>query len=188
VTPRPNSVDISSPRLIAQLRDGDSTAFESVFHDYYAKLCGFAYGFTKNAATAEEIVQDVFGALWERRRELRITSSLRAYLYAAVRNRALNLLKHDSIVDEWERDESAEDTRLLHAPPPQPDELFDRAQLEAQLAAALEALPKRCALVMRLRWREQMSHAEIAEAMGISAKGVEKQLERGLQALRARLR
>ena len=52
--------------------------------------------------------------------------------------------------------------------------------------AALEALPEHCRLVMHLRWREQLHHAEIATVMGISIKGVENQLAPGLAAIRQR--
>ena len=59
--------------------------------------------------------------------------------------------------------------------------------LAGDLDAAMESLPERCRLVMQLRWREQLSYAEIAEVMQISVKGVENQLARGLAALRRRL-
>src|SRR4029077_15894820 len=129
--------------------------------------------YVRSAEAAEDIVQDVFAALWSARGSMKITTSLRAYLYAAVRNRALNVRKHEAIAAEWERDEADEDVRALHPTPVQPDEIFDRAQLESQLRTALDSLPERCRLVMRLRWQEQLSYAEIAEAMGISIKGVE---------------
>lgn len=165
----------------------DDATFESTFRTYYASLCGFAFRYLRSAAEAEDIVQDTFAALWSARQDVRVQSSLRAYLFAAVRNRALNARKHARVESDWSDDESADDVRELHPHPPQPDELFDRAELEARLSAAMDALPERCALVMRLRWREQMSYAEIAETMGISIKGVEKQLERGLRAIRARV-
>jgi RNA polymerase sigma-70 factor (ECF subfamily) len=165
----------------------DDATFESTFRTYYTGLCGFAFRYVRSAEAAEDLVQDVFGALWAARRDIRVQASLRAYLFAAVRNRALNARKRSKVESDWERDESADDVRELHPQPKQPDELFDRAQLEAQLSAALDSLPERCALVMRLRWREQLSYAEIAETMGISVKGVEKQLERGLKALRSRV-
>jgi RNA polymerase sigma-70 factor (ECF subfamily) len=163
----------------------DDATFESTFRTYYASLCGFAFRYLASAAEAEDIVHDTFAALWSTRRDVRVQSSLRAYLFAAVRNRALNARKRARVESDWAHDESADDVRELHPRPPQPDELFDRAELETRLAAAMDALPERCALVMRLRWREQLSYAEIAETMGISVKGVEKQLERGLRAVRA---
>lgn len=162
----------------------DDAAFEDLFRTQYAALCGFAFRYVRSGEAAEDLVQDVFARLWASRATIQVQTSLRAYLFAAVRNRALNARKRHAIETDWERDEADDDVRVLHPRPPQPDELLDRSQLEAQLAAAVASLPERCALVMRLRWREQMSYAEIAETMGISIKGVEKQLERGLKALR----
>jgi len=107
--------------------------------------------------------------------------------FAAVRNRALNLRQRQSIERDWEHDEAIADVRELHRPPEAADEILERADLRARLDAALESLPERCRLVMHLRWREQMRHAEIASVMGISVKGVEIQLARGLRAIRARV-
>ena len=111
--------------------------------------------------------------------------SVRAYLFAAVRNRALNLRKRQAVERDWEEDEAITDVRDLHQSPEQADEALDRADLRARLDAALDGLPERCRLVMHLRWREQMRHAEIAAVMGISV-SVEIQLSRGLQAIRGR--
>ena len=173
--------------VAARIRAGDAKAFELVFRAYYQPLCAFAARFVSDPAAAEDLVQDAFGAIWSGRGALVIKTSLRAYLYASVRNRALNLRKHEAVVDDWDRDESADDVRELHPHPLQPDEVLDRKLLEARLEAAFNALPERAATALRLRWREELSYAEIAEAMGISVKGVEKLLSRGLRALRERL-
>jgi RNA polymerase sigma-70 factor (ECF subfamily) len=158
-----------------------------MFRTHYAALCSFAYPYVRSAEAAEDIVQEVFSALWAARGTMKITTSVRAYLYAAVRNRALNMRKHEAVAEEWARHEADDDVRALHPTPVQPDEILDRVQRESELRTALDALPERCRLVMRLRWQDQLSYAEIAEAMGISIKGVEKQLARGLQSLRDRL-
>jgi RNA polymerase sigma-70 factor (ECF subfamily) len=159
-----------------------------VFRTYYAPLASFAFRYLRDASAAEDVVQDVFGALWNGRAKFTVTTSLKAYLFAAVRNRALNLRKHDAVVEEWEREESAEDVRELHPAPAPPDLVLDRKILEERLADAFESLPERQGQVMRLRWKDELSYAEIAEALGISVKGVEKHLSRGLAALKERLR
>ena len=175
------------PDIAARIRAGDAKAFELVFRAYYQPLCGFARRFVHNSATAEDLVQDVFGAIWTGRATMEIKSSVRAYLYSSVRNRALNIRKHESVVDDWDRDESADDIREFHSRPLQPDVLLDRKIFESQLEAAFNALPERAGTALRLRWRDELSYAEIAEAMGISVKGVEKLLSRGLRALRESL-
>jgi RNA polymerase sigma-70 factor (ECF subfamily) len=183
----PDASPAHSADFVARLRRGDERALEQVFRAYYAPLASFAFRYLRDAAAAEDVVQDVFGALWSGRDRLVITTSLRAYLYAMVRNRALNLQKHDAIAEQWERDEAFEDVRVLHVPPPRPDEVLDRRLAARELAEAFEALPERQAQAMLLRWRDGLSYAEIADALDISVKGVEKHLSRGLEALRRHL-
>jgi RNA polymerase sigma-70 factor (ECF subfamily) len=175
------------PDIAARIRAGDAKAFELAFRTYYQPLCSFAARFVRDSAAAEDLVQDVFGAIWTERATMEIKTGVRAYLYASVRNRALNLRKHEGVADDWDRDESSDDVRELHPRPMQPDALLDRKLLEAQLEAAFNALPERAATALRLRWRDELSYAEIAEAMAISVKGVEKLLSRGLRALRMAL-
>jgi RNA polymerase sigma-70 factor, ECF subfamily len=173
--------------LVARVRAGDERALETLFRSHYSPLCDFAARYVRQDALAEELVQDLFADLWARRQSWHVRGSVRAYLFAAVRNRALNLRQRQSIERDWEHDEAIADVRELHRPPEAADEILERADLRTRLDAALESLPERCRLVMHLRWREQMRHAEIASVMGISVKGVEIQLARGLRAIRARV-
>jgi RNA polymerase sigma-70 factor, ECF subfamily len=177
--------------VVARVRAGDERAFEALFRTHYDGMCGFAIRYVRERAAAEELVQDLFAGLWARRATWEVrggAGSVRAYLFAAVRNRALNLRARRAVERDWAADEALDDVRTIHRAPAQPDELLEAAELHARLDAAIESLPERCRLVMQLRWREQLSYAEIAEVMGISAKGVENQLSRGLKALRDRLR
>jgi RNA polymerase sigma-70 factor (ECF subfamily) len=112
---------------------------------------------------------------------------VRGYLFAALRNRALNLRRRGGRERAWAARETTAEVRDLHPTPAAPDAQLETDELHARVARALDALPERCRLAMRLRWREQLSYAEIAAALGISIKGVESQLARGLHALRTRL-
>ena len=174
--------------LEARIRSGDMRAFEQLFRVHYAPLCRFAYRYLLDTGLAEDLVQDLFAHLWADRARLELRGSVRAYLFAAVRNRALNMRKRQLVERDWVRDEALPDVRALHRPPPAADRALDARERDAELRSAIESLPERCRMVMRLRWQEQMSHGEIASIMGISLKGVENQLARGLQALRQRLR
>ena len=178
--------DPSATDLARRIRDGDAAALETLFHEHYAALCRFANRYLHDRAAAEDLVQDVFASIWAGRLRLDVRGSLRSYLFAAVRNRALNVRKHQLVERDWELDEAIPDVRALHRAPPRPDDLLDDVERHDRLRAALEALPERCRLVMQLRWEEQLTHAEIAEALGITVKGVERQLARGLRALRDR--
>jgi RNA polymerase sigma-70 factor, ECF subfamily len=176
--------------VVERVRAGDERAFEALFRAHYAALCGFAVRYVRTRALAEELVQDLFMALWARRASWEVrggSGSVRAYLFAAVRNRALNARTRRAVERDWEEDETAAEVRTLHHAPVAADAALEAAELHGRLTAAIESLPERCRLVMQLRWRDQLSYAEIAEVMGISTKGVENQLSRGLKALRDRL-
>lgn len=160
----------------------DAASFEAVFRAHYASLCSFALRYTGNAEAAEELVQDLFAKLWIDRNAWPAPRNERAYLFAAVRNRALNARARQQLEQDW-----ADEERMSESPESRvPDALavVEASELRHQLDAAIEALPERCRLVIHLRWREQLSYAEIASVMGISVKGVENQLARGLARLR----
>ena len=163
---------------------GDERDFERLFREHYASLRDFAARYVSDPALAEEIVQDLFADLWARGQLARVRESVRAYLFTAVRNRALNLRKRQAMEADWEQKEASQAMSDLHASSQPLDDAVERADLRARLDAAIAALPERCRLVMHLRWREQLRHAEIAAIMGISVKGVENQLARGLAAIR----
>ena len=174
--------------LVERLRASVARALEELFRQQYVPLCRFAERYLRDRAAAEDLVQDLFAALWARRGRLDLRGGLRAYLFASVRNRALNVRKHRLVESDWERDEAAPEVRALHRAPRRPDELLDERERNTRLRAAIALLPERCRLVMQLRWQEQLAHSEIAAILGISVKGVEIQLSRGLRALRARVR
>ena len=163
-------------------------AFEELFRTNYQSLCRFAHRYLLDAGLAEDLVQDLFASLWADRVRLELRGSVRAYLFAAVRNRALNVRKRQLVERDWAHDEALPEVRRLHRTPPASDQALEAKERDAELRSAIESLPERCRMVMRLRWQDQMSHAEIAAVMGISAKGVEQQLSRGLAALRQRFR
>jgi RNA polymerase sigma-70 factor (ECF subfamily) len=174
------------------MRLGDVAAFERCFREYYDGLCAFATRFVNDRAIAEELVQDLFTHLWTSRARLEIRGSLRGYLYAAVRNRALNQRRRDAVEEDWVASAGAADVLEIGSsgtPSPTPDvhSQMEATETTAQVNRAFNSLPERCRMVMHLRWRDQMSYAEIAGILGISVKGVENQLARGLKALRERL-
>jgi RNA polymerase sigma-70 factor, ECF subfamily len=175
------------PTFAARIRAGDPAAFEQLFREHYAALCAFALRFVDLDAKAEELVQDLFTQLWVDRASWEAPRNTRSYLFAAVRNRALNERRRAGLEADWAAHALADEDDALPKPSPSPQDLLERGELRGRVDRAIAALPERCRLVVHLRWREQMSHAEIAQVMEISVKGVEIQLTRGLRALRAAL-
>jgi RNA polymerase sigma-70 factor (ECF subfamily) len=173
---------------LEQLRVGDEHAFERLFRAFAAPLCGFAFSYVRARDTAEEIVQDLFCRLWEQRFTLEMPRGMRPYLYSAVRNRALNVLRNRrvelSVQDRLSRNAAAipasEAVRSPH------DEAVAQDLAEA-LGRTLAAMPPRCREVFTLLRYQRLSYAEVAHVLGISPKTVEIHMTRALAILREEL-
>src|SRR5260370_41111665 len=90
--------DATEREWVARVRLGDERAVESLFEAYYPALCDFVRSYLGSPDSAEDVVQTVFLRIWEHRATWEPTSGVRAYLFAACRNRALGALKHDRAV------------------------------------------------------------------------------------------
>ncbi len=176
---RPTSDDLQ----LARLRKGDEQAFEQLFHAEYASLCAFADHIVGSSQVAEDVVQSVFLKLWSTREQLPVVNSLRAYLFVSTRNTALDHLKKSAVEHKWADRPGFLDEREVER-----DDELDATERAATLREAVDALPERARLVVTLRWLHGLGHREIAEAMGISVKGVEIQITRALRALRTHFR
>src|SRR5262245_24468596 len=97
----PGDADPSKPPLVALLRAGDRDAFEVIFRTHYAKLADYANTLVRSRDVAEDVVQEVFVALWTQRERLSTPDNLTGYLYRSVRNRGLNQLRHQRMVLQW---------------------------------------------------------------------------------------
>lgn len=172
--------------FIERIRAGDEHAYEELFHLHYRELCRYAARISPNPGAAEEIVQEVFLKVWLRRDRLREVQTLRSYLYAAVRNHALNQIKRDGYETRWRRGKAVE---LAEAPAfaSSADEDVRAAELTVAIEDALAALPPRCRQAFLLQRRERMSVAEIAKTMEIAPKTVEVQIGNALKLLRRSL-
>lgn len=169
-----------------QAGSADEATFDTLFRSNYGNLCTFAYGYVHSTELAEEIVQDVFASLWQRRDTWQVDGSVRAYLFGAVRNRALRGVNRGILENRGAAILAAE-AALEIDDPPATDTLLDAFETENAVRDAVATLPERGRLAVTLRYQQQMSYAEIAQTMGISVKGVEHLLGRAWNKLRGEL-
>jgi len=169
---------------ICRIRAGDEAAFKAVFDTYYADLCRFATRFIRVPSHARDIVQQVFLRIWECRSDWTVHTSLQAYLYQAVRNRALNTLRRDEAA-------AAMEDRLTEASPSSQqrtaEDTYFAARLQEQIDEAITRLPRRQRTAFLLKRRHGLSYQEIAAVMDIAPKTVENHIGRALQSLREEL-
>lgn len=182
--PRDSDVEL---QLIRRVRDGDSGAFETLFVTYYEPLLRFAFGYVKIPGVAEELVQDVFFHLWAQRERWDVQDTVRAYLYAATRNRSLNWLRRGALEQRWADRAGVDDADGIFPRSERADERLGVAELDAAIRAAIDRLPPRCRETFVLSREHHLTYEQIAEVMGISVKTVQEQIARALRALRAGL-
>ena len=172
----------SELELLARIASGDRGAFEQLFREHYAALVRFGEGLLRSRELAEDTVQEVLLNLWRQRETVRVDDSLRAYLYRAVRNRALNHIRNERVRREAVPQIVRETREAAGA-----DAGLVETELEAAVRAAIAELPPRCREVFELSRVRGLKYAEIAETLGISIKTVETQMGRALKSLRERL-
>src|SRR5688572_20702744 len=164
------------------IRQDDHKAFEQLFEKYYGALCDFSAQLLKNRDLAEETVADVFLTFWEKRQQINIDFSVRAFLYKAVKNRSLNKIRTVLRPDD-SLEEIAEDLETSFNPL---DELLFN-ELNIQVDNLLNALPKEEQLIFRLRL-SGLSMREISEVLSITAKTIEYRLSKSISFLRQQLK
>lgn len=154
--------------------------FQQEFSHYYEPLCQYAYTIVKETHVCEDIVQDIFLHVWEKRQNLIGNEGIRYYLYTAVRNNCLTWLQRNkrSVVTPLTGQES-----LPAAPEQYPVERVE-TDFNVLMQSALEKLPPKCREVFVLSRMGKLTYQEIANTQGISVKTVENQMGKALKILR----
>jgi RNA polymerase sigma-70 factor (family 1) len=175
---------LSQIETMQRVRNGDREAFQSLFREHYTMLCHFARKFVGDPDEAEELVQDLFVQLWEKRSQLDLNTSPRSYLFTAARNRCLNVIKHRKV-----REQHAESVKSgPQGSAIDPGKQMETAELQARIQQAIAKLPERCREVFRLSRFEGKKYQEIADQLDISPRTVETQIGKALRILRQELK
>ena len=174
--------------LLDRVARGDVAAFEHIFRLYAADLAAFAATYVDGDDEAEDVVHIVFCWLWEHRLTLPRPQSVRSYLFAAVRNRALNAVR-DRRTEAAFRERAIRSATDGDFPPsaPSPESELAARDIAHALAETVQGMPPRCREVYSLARDHGFTYAEIAESLGIAPKTVEIHMSRALAMLRRQL-
>ncbi|MDR0941326.1 MAG: RNA polymerase sigma-70 factor [Bacteroidales bacterium] len=156
------------------------TYFQSLYTQYYSALCVFAASILQDNDEAEEMVQTVFLKLWEQKESIESITSIKAYLYRAVKNTCLNQLKRQKIASIYVNSayDELKEIEANHIDP------YLTTELQERIHNAIQALPERCREVFELSRFENKKNKEISEMLDISLKAVEANITRALQSLK----
>ncbi len=170
--------EISNDILLFQrIKRDDRQALNTLFTNYYQKLCRFACTFSLSHQQAEEVVADVFFRLWEKREHLEIYLNFNAYLYKAVKREAIAILKKGQHEVELSDEHDLVD-------PITPNLTLEYQELQQHLDSVINRLPQRCRQIFILNRFDGMKYKEIGITLGVSEKTVENQLVKALDIVR----
>jgi RNA polymerase sigma-70 factor (family 1) len=174
--------ELSDMNLVQLLKGNEEAAFNEIYKRFQGLLYVYACRITHEENEAEDIVQEVFIYLWDKRATLQI-DSLPGWLYQAVRYRFFDRLDRRKV----RTDHQASLQYFLDQGTHTPDEYVRERELAQLIEQGIAALPAKMQEIFALSRKEQLSHKEIASRLSISEKTVKNQVHNALRMLKARI-
>lgn len=167
--------------LLAQLLEGNESAFDFLFRRYYKILTVKALKFVHDQDLAQSLVQDCFVHFWEKREQLDSIEDLYTYLSFMVKNRCIDHLR------KLKRSHQVQITNQIEILESETEDGIDANDLSSHLWCAIANLPERCRIAFEYSRIDGITYSQIALKMGISQKAVEALISRSLKILRVEL-
>lgn len=177
-------------KLIKKLKQGDDRVLQKIIDLYQRRIYNFALLYVRDKYVAEEIVNDVFVILWERRATLKDVEDIRGYLLVITRNLCLNYLRKENIemiqIDSLTEEQVYQKSNLYVL---EDDILFSVVEKDykKQIGEILERLPDKTRNIFLLSRRDCLKNKEIAERLNILEKVVEYHITKALSEIRKNL-
>ena len=180
--------------LIERFQQGDATAFHEIFNKHKARVINLSYRFVQNKDTAEDIAQDVFIKIYEKRLKFDPKAKFTTWLYRVTVNASLDFIRKNKFIarpanrmdeDPGQKEDFFE--RVGDTNSPSPSETVQQKELHALLRTEIDALPEELKLPILLYQFENLPYEEIARILKITPKAVERRLYHAKQRLRDNL-
>lgn len=169
--------------LFISINKGDEKAFKFLFKSYYPRLKNYLFRFVDDEEVVNDIIQDCFLSIWEKHESLQNTS-LSSLLFTMARNRCLNYIKHNGLINfqhiDYLENLNGEERLYIYDMGSETDRELLINELKKQIFTTLNALPNRCKEVFILSRFKKMKNREIAEKLQISTTAVEKHISKAL--------
>ncbi|MGX5816747.1 RNA polymerase sigma-70 factor [Chitinophaga lutea] len=168
--------------LLHEMAAGNQQALKSIVSAFWSNIYAHALAYLRSPEKAEELTQDVFLALWEKRAELPRIENFRGYLFITARNKIISRLREKLAAGDG--NDAAEMAETLYVP----DSQLELKELNTLLRAGIARLPEKRRRVFEMSRLEGKSHAEIADALHISKDTVSEYITLALNFLRTYLK
>ena len=157
----------------------DLVAFEQLFRKFRPGLVAFATSIIGRSNDAEELVHDVFIAIWNRESNDLDPNGIKSYLFTSVKNRCLNFIKKSKLDVTDINDESPVFDANVNA-----HTSMVAKESEKRIHLLIDQLPKKCKQIFLMSRIYELSYKEIAEILEITPKTVENQISIALKFLK----
>jgi RNA polymerase sigma-70 factor (family 1) len=166
---------------VTAFRQGSETAFTAIYHAYNKRLFFYALRYVETDHQAEDITIEAFTKLWTKRKDFDNKPAIIAYLSTIVRNRCLDILRHEAA-----KSKGHQRLKAILEKDQNPDLLEEMVRLEllAMIYAETQKLPPRMREVFLLAYRDGLKTAEIAERLNLSTQTVSNQKQSAMQLLK----
>ena len=173
----------SDDKILETLNNGDEKSISILYEKYSKELFVSAYNMLNNKEVCEDILQEVFINIWNKRGHLKIKTSLKSYLYASVMY---------GVYGHYRKHNDKINVELLegfntHVQLSNPETKLIQKEIIYQINSIIESLPEKCRIVFEMSRNDQLSHKEIAKKLNISTKTIETHITKALKAIRSSL-
>lgn len=154
-------------------KEGDAGSFKEIYRNYYPRLFHFCVTLVHAKGPAEEIVDDVFMNLWEKREFLHKIENPDVYLYVAVKNKSLDYLSKNHLRETVDISILGNELFKFHI---DPEELMITEEMRKKIQQAIDQLPPKCKHIFLLIKEDGLKYKDVAAILNISVKTVEAQM------------
>ncbi|EOR92680.1 RNA polymerase ECF-type sigma factor [Arcticibacter svalbardensis MN12-7] len=174
---------ICDSELVVLLKQDSKEAYTEIYDRYHGILYAFSYKKLNDREEAKDLIHELFLSLWERRNLLDVKIGLAAYLFTAVRNRVLNLIKHKKVSSVYVESFQLYMVNNQIAA----DEVLQQKELTAFIEKEIQALPYKMRMVFELSRKDHYTRVEIAQELNLSEETVKSHMHHALKILRVKL-
>ncbi len=173
--------DSDDVNLIFKISKDDKKAFDLLYEKYWSYIYQYTFSLTKNEKDAEDLVQDLFSDLWQKRKSIEVKTSLKAYLTTAIKYKLLDKIRKNKLFEKYAEDIS-KSVSVIDKYCPE-NKLIGIETIEG-LKNIIYLLPEKCSRIFYMNRVQQYSVSEISFELQLSQQTVKNQISKGLKILR----
>lgn len=175
--------DFTDAELVVLLKEGDHAAFTEIYNRYSVLMFYKVNQMLRDEEVSKDLIQDLFVGLWDKSGLIQENNNLSGYLYIGARNSVLKFIQRNKLKNDYASSLAAYASEVsmetIHD--------IDERELKVIVQREIDNLPAKMKVIFEMSRKDNLSHAEIAEQLGLSDQTVKKQVNNALKILRAKL-